>query len=374
MHIALCTQSTAFHKDRLRDKQTSYRYPGAGWITMLYHKVALLGLEMASGDVALDNVARGLWHAQDVWVLQDMESEHGAQLLQAGAVPFLITCLEAPLYAPFFYDNISRISSGFRYRWGFGFGSECPEGQAQGMECRFRFPSFYLDDVLPLQQLIPWNDRSRITLVAANKFKSSKLFYPSNSNGIDLLRLLKWTTWRIRSPAYRYSLAASLHEARLEAIDYFARHGTLNLYGGGWHGMSGLPLSWAKRLSANKGLHYLGICESKLQVLQQHRFSLCFENTKMPGYITEKMIDCFVSATVPVYFGAPDVAEYIPSGAFISADSGNYEQVAERLDSLDSATAQSMVEMGRKYLTSEPGRLHSYEGFAEHVLRLAGLC
>jgi hypothetical protein len=374
MHIAFCTQSTSFHQDRLRDKQLSYRYPGAGWVTMLYNKAALQGLDMASGDVALDNVTRGLWRAQDVWVLQDMESEHGAQLLQAGAVPFLITCLEAPLYAPFFYDNIARISSGFKFRWGFGFNNEVGKSEQSTIECKFRFPSFYLDDVVELNQLNPWSKRSQLTLIAANKFKSNKLFYPSKSTAFDLLRHLKWMTWRARSSAYRRSLSVSLHEERLEAMDYFSRHGTLNLYGSGWGDMHGIPLAWSRRLSENLGLKYLGTCESKLQVLKAHRFSLCFENTEMPGYITEKMIDCFVSGTIPVYRGAPDVSDYIPAGSFIRADASKYEQISMQLDSMDDAGAQAIIEKGREYLASDVGCLHSYEGFADHVLRLAGLC
>lgn len=341
---------------------------------MLYHKAASLGLDMVTGDVALDNVSKGIWRAQDVWVLQEMESMHGTKLLQAGAVPFLVTCLEAPLYAPFFYDNITQISSGFKYRWGFGFENESCEKRQSAVACRFRFPSFYMGDVLDLDQLNPWFDRKRLTLIAANKFKSSKLFYPAQSTAIDLLRQLKWMTWRVRSPSYRRSLAASLHEARLHAMDYFSRHGTLNLYGSGWSDMAGLPSVWARRLAENKGLHYLGTCESKLQVLKEHRFSLCYENMEMPGYITEKMIDCFVSGTVPIYCGAPDVADYIPPDAYINAASANYEQISELIGSMDSAAAQTMLEKGREYLASDAGILHSYEGFADHVLRLAGVC
>lgn len=367
MHIAFCTQSPSFHLDQLRDRKVSYRYPGAGWVTMLYRKAATLGLGMASGDVALERVARGLWRAQDVWVLQDMESEHGAALLQAGAVPFLITCLEAPMYAPFFYDDITQIASAFKYRWGFGL-----DNTVQGS--RFRFPSFYSDDVKALDQLNPWVGRKPFSLIAANKFKTSKLFYPAKSSALDLLRQLKWMTWRVRSPAYRRSLAASLHEARLEAMDYFSRRGTLNLYGSGWGEMAGLPLAWSRRLGENQGLHYFGRCEDKAQILQEYRVSLCFENTEMLGYITEKMIDCFVSGTIPVYRGAPDVADYIPSDAFISAADGNYEQVCFQLDSLDGPSARAMQEKGREYLASEAGRLHSYEGFADHILRLAGIC
>ncbi len=37
----------------------------------------------------------------------------------------------------------------------------------------------------------------------------------------------------------------------------------------------------------------------------------------MPGYITEKILDCFTSGIVPIYAGAPNVKQYIPENTFI---------------------------------------------------------
>jgi len=59
----------------------------------------------------------------------------------------------------------------------------------------------------------------------------------------------------------------------------------------------------------------------KLDVLKQYRFSLCFENTNDPvlsvGYVTEKILDCLETRTIPIYSGASNIEQYIPSECFI---------------------------------------------------------
>lgn len=55
----------------------------------------------------------------------------------------------------------------------------------------------------------------------------------------------------------------------------------------------------------------------KLAFQQQYKFSFAFENSSFPGYVTEKIIDAWAAGTVPLYWGAPDVADYFNKKAFI---------------------------------------------------------
>lgn len=72
---------------------------------------------------------------------------------------------------------------------------------------------------------------------------------------------------------------------------------------------------------------YGGSVVRKLDVLKKYRFSICYENTvNMPGYISEKIFDSFQAGCVPVYFGAPNVSDYIPANCFIDFRKfSNYE-------------------------------------------------
>lgn len=63
---------------------------------------------------------------------------------------------------------------------------------------------------------------------------------------------------------------------------------------------------------------YRGTVKSKREALQKYKFAICYENARdIPGYITEKIFDCFFAGCVPVYWGAPNVSEHIPVDTFI---------------------------------------------------------
>jgi len=58
--------------------------------------------------------------------------------------------------------------------------------------------------------------------------------------------------------------------------------------------------------------------EDKWDGLAPYRFSIAVENSRSPDYWTEKIADCFLSWTVPLYWGAPNIGDYFPQGAFIT--------------------------------------------------------
>jgi len=51
--------------------------------------------------------------------------------------------------------------------------------------------------------------------------------------------------------------------------------------------------------------------------LADYKFSIAIENTSKNDYWTEKIADCFLSYTVPLYFGARNIADYFPSDSLI---------------------------------------------------------
>lgn len=77
---------------------------------------------------------------------------------------------------------------------------------------------------------------------------------------------------------------------------------------------------WGKGWSQERFPNYRGPARCKLEVLSKYRFSLCFENFRgLRGYITEKIFDCFKAGTVPIYWGAENVHQWIPPDCFIDA-------------------------------------------------------
>lgn len=58
--------------------------------------------------------------------------------------------------------------------------------------------------------------------------------------------------------------------------------------------------------------------DNKLEGLQQYRFSIVIENCREDFYFTEKLIDCFATGTVPIYWGCPSIGKFFDPAGIIS--------------------------------------------------------
>lgn len=76
---------------------------------------------------------------------------------------------------------------------------------------------------------------------------------------------------------------------------------------------------------------------TKLAVISRYKFCLAFENSLARDYVSEKFFDPLLAGTVPVYRGAPNVAEFAPGPhSFIDAnDFKDPAELAEYLAYLD---------------------------------------
>lgn len=61
--------------------------------------------------------------------------------------------------------------------------------------------------------------------------------------------------------------------------------------------------------------------EEKSDVLGRSYFSIAIENCRLEGYFTEKLIDCFITKTVPIYWGAPDIGQFFNTDGMIITES-----------------------------------------------------
>lgn len=59
---------------------------------------------------------------------------------------------------------------------------------------------------------------------------------------------------------------------------------------------------------------------NEIEFYARYKFTLALENSRMPGYTTEKIINAFAAQTVPIYWGDPLVAEVFNPKAFINAN------------------------------------------------------
>jgi hypothetical protein len=68
-------------------------------------------------------------------------------------------------------------------------------------------------------------------------------------------------------------------------------------------------------IEARFASNYIG---QAIHAYKPYKFVIAFENTLVDGYITEKLTNAFLSHSVPIYYGAPDVGKYFNTQAFIN--------------------------------------------------------
>ena len=58
----------------------------------------------------------------------------------------------------------------------------------------------------------------------------------------------------------------------------------------------------------------------KLEALKDYKFSIVVESSKKNYYFTEKIIDCFMTGTIPIYWGCPAIADYFNIDGILTFD------------------------------------------------------
>ena len=75
---------------------------------------------------------------------------------------------------------------------------------------------------------------------------------------------------------------------------------------------------------------------AKFDYMSHYKFSLTGENQIAPGYITEKIVFSLLAGCIPIYWGTPEITQYVNSGCFINCnDYDSFVEVAARVKEID---------------------------------------
>lgn len=174
-----------------------------------------------------------------------------------------------------------------------------------------------------------------------------------------------------------------LYSERIRAIRWFEQntHQEFDLYGIGWNtppakrGFAGkiqrhFWRNFAPILPIKPFPSYRGKIASKHDVLTCTRFAICYENvSEMPGYITEKIFDCFFAGCVPVYWGASNIGDHIPTGCFIDRrEFKDTKAVYQHLKAMSENTYRAYQQCIANFLSSEAAHPFSAEAFANTIV------
>ncbi len=176
-----------------------------------------------------------------------------------------------------------------------------------------------------------------------------------------------------------------LYSERIRAIRWFENHhpSEFDLYGVGWDEFrfgGSKPVRVLNRIKlltkiltplAPRFPSYKGRVVAKKDILAKYYFAICYENARdIPGYITEKIFDCFFAGCVPIYWGANNIDAHIPSSCFIDKrDFDSYEELYQFITSLNERAYLDYLDNIERYLKSEQSFPFTVECYAETIMK-----
>lgn len=96
---------------------------------------------------------------------------------------------------------------------------------------------------------------------------------------------------------------------------------------------------------------------NKIEGLKDYRFSIVIENCKMDYYFTEKLIDCFATGTIPIYWGCPSIGDFFDTNGIITFN--NIDELKIILNNLEGEYEKRLpsikknFELSQKYLVAD---------------------
>jgi len=149
-----------------------------------------------------------------------------------------------------------------------------------------------------------------------------------------------------------------LYSKRKEIIHFYEKNfpHLFALYGRGW--------------KKRKYKTYRGAPINKTTTMKKYKFAYCLENTRnVPGYVTEKIFDCFAAGVIPIYLGANNIDQFIPSDCFI--DMRHFEtldQLHQHITSISEEEHGAYIKRIKIFLNSKEAHLFSDHHFLATLL------
>ncbi len=91
-----------------------------------------------------------------------------------------------------------------------------------------------------------------------------------------------------------------------------------------------------------------GPVKDKLQFIKDYKFTIAFENSSVPGYTTEKLLEPIIAGSLPVYFGSPLVfLDFEPESFIIVKNRDDFDRAIDEIISLDNNDEKYMEMLER---------------------------
>jgi len=214
---------------------------------------------------------------------------------------------------------------------------------------------------LPVDIVLTWNDSA---VKKYNSIQKSNIGQPMiRVDSISNIAFNKKKLCCMISGNKRSDRPNELYSERLKAIRYFSKSDSkFDLYGVGWN-LSTDPV--IKKV-------YKGTVVSKKETMQYYKFAICYENMKNEnGSITEKIFDCFAAGSIPVYYGASNVTDYIPKKCFIDfRDFVDYDELYSFMKNMEEIEYNEYLKAVKKFLQTNAYNEFTSEAYVRNMMRV----
>ena len=188
-----------------------------------------------------------------------------------------------------------------------------------------KFFKFYYPVLLPMiENPVPFEEKRLCTMVASNK----KNHHPKE-----------------------------LYSERKKVIEFFEMQegDDFIFYGNYW--------------SCDEYRNYRGVVADKIATVKDYRFCFCYENMRdIKGYVTEKIFDAFAAGTVPIYWGAANIENFVPDDCFIDKRKfSSLEDLYSFLKNMKKDEYENYLHRIREYLKTDKAKLFSQESFVQLI-------
>jgi hypothetical protein len=107
------------------------------------------------------------------------------------------------------------------------------------------------------------------------------------------------------------------HTLRHIITNYISTHNkNIDIYGGNY-----INLPYFTSIPFTPEHSGRNITNGKINALKEYMFSIVIENNKEDYYFTEKLIDCLLTGTIPIYYGCPSIGNFFNIKGIIMIDS-----------------------------------------------------
>jgi len=114
-----------------------------------------------------------------------------------------------------------------------------------------------------------------------------------------------------------------------------------------------------------------GSVDDKLGFLKNYKFSICFENSKTAGYVSEKLSDAFEAGTIPIYYGDDTVLELLNNRSYIHViDENDFKDKIDLIKKIDQNDTLYEEMIREKIVIDDsryPKEVQKYKDFIYHI-------